>query len=81
MTITSAVKISMSMQAIHFSSLTALKIFNAVNPDAGLGLATPLTTAASGSFFLVVSFPIKARMKLRACVLDLCHVQQQQLLK
>ncbi len=28
------------MHAIHFSSLTALKIFNAVNAGAGLGLAT-----------------------------------------
>ncbi len=44
----SAVKI---MQAINFSSLTAYKICNAVNAGVGLWLATPLTTAASVSFF------------------------------
>ncbi len=37
-------------QAINFSSLTALKIFNAVNAGLELGLATLLTTAASVSF-------------------------------
>ncbi len=46
----SAVKISALMQSINFSSLTALKIFNAVNKGEELGLATPLTTAASVSF-------------------------------
>ncbi len=48
----SAVKISTLTQAINFSSLTALKIFNAVNTGAELVLATSLTTAASVSFFL-----------------------------
>ncbi len=38
------------MQAINFSSLTALKIFNAFNTGAEQGLATPVTTAASVSF-------------------------------
>ncbi len=47
----SAVKISALTQAINFSSLTALKIFNAINAGAELGLATTLTTAASVSFF------------------------------
>ncbi len=45
----SAVKISALTYAINFSSLTALKIFNAVNTGAELGLATPFTTV---SFFL-----------------------------
>ncbi len=30
------------MQAINFFSLTRLKLFNAINAVAGLGLATPL---------------------------------------
>ncbi len=30
---------------IHFFQFNALKIFNAINAGAGLGLATPLTTA------------------------------------
>ncbi len=47
----SAVKISMLMQAITFSSLTVLNIFDAVNTGAELRLATPLTNAAS-VFFL-----------------------------
>ncbi len=51
----SAVKISALTHAIHFSSLTVLKIFNAVNARAGLGLAIPLTTAASVSLFLTRS--------------------------
>ncbi len=33
------------------NGLNALKIFNAINAGAGLGLATPFTTAASVSFF------------------------------
>ncbi len=44
----------MLTQAIHFSSLMALQIFNTVNAKADLGLATPLTTAASVSFFFLV---------------------------
>ncbi len=40
------------MHANHFSSLTALKIFNIVNAGTELGLVTPLTTAASVSLFL-----------------------------
>ncbi len=44
-----AVKNSALTHAIDFSNLTVLKIFNA---GAGLGLATPLTTAACVSFFL-----------------------------
>lgn len=41
----SAIEISMLMQAINFSSLMDLKIFNAVNTGVGLGLATLLLTA------------------------------------
>ncbi len=37
---------------IHIFQINALKIFNAINAGAGLGLATPLSTAASISFFL-----------------------------
>ncbi len=33
------------MQEIHFFQFSALKIFYAINADAELGLATPLTTA------------------------------------
>ncbi len=36
----------------NFFQINTLKIFNAVNAGAGLGLATPFTTAASVSFFL-----------------------------
>ncbi len=36
----------------NFFQINALKIFNAVNAGAGLGLATPFTTAASVSSFL-----------------------------
>ncbi len=43
----SAVKISSLTQAIHFPSLKVLKIFNAVNAGAGLGLVTQFKTAAS----------------------------------
>ncbi len=50
----SAVKISALTQAINFFQFNALKIFNAVNAGAGLELATPLTTAASVSFFLLI---------------------------
>ncbi len=49
---TSSVKISMLTQGDEFFQINALKIFNAVNAGAGLGLATPFTTAASVSFFL-----------------------------
>ncbi len=48
---TSAIKISALTQAIHFSSLTVLKILNAVNAGVELRLANPLTTAASVFFF------------------------------
>ncbi len=37
---------------IYIFQMNALKIFNAINAGAGLGLATPLSTAASISFFL-----------------------------
>ncbi len=47
-----AIKITTLRQVIHFSNWMAIKIFNAVNTGAELGLATPLTTAASVSFFL-----------------------------
>ncbi len=40
------------MQEIIFFQINALKIFYAINAGAGLGLATPFTTAASVSFFL-----------------------------
>ncbi len=50
--ITSAVKISTLTHVIYFSSLTALKIFHAINAGAELGSSTQLTTAASVSFFL-----------------------------
>ncbi len=46
------VKICVLTQAINVFSLTALKIFNTINAEAGLGLATPFTTADSVSFFL-----------------------------
>ncbi len=39
-------------QAINFSILTVLKILNSVNAGVDLGLATPLTTATTVSFFL-----------------------------
>ncbi len=45
----SGVKISALTREINFFRL---KIFNAINAGAGLGLATPFTTAASVSFFL-----------------------------
>ncbi len=37
-----------------FIQFNALQIFNAINTGAELGLATPLTTAASVSFFLTI---------------------------
>ncbi len=46
----SGVKISALTREINFFQINALKIFNAVNAGAGLGLATPFTTAASVSF-------------------------------
>ncbi len=67
-----------------------LKIFNAVNAGAELRLSTPRTTAASVSIFLTrVAFrcrtyciyDIKTQMKLKACVSDPRHIQQQKLLK
>ncbi len=50
----SGVKISVLTQEINFFQINALKIFiyNAINAGAGLGLATPFTTAAAVSFFL-----------------------------
>ncbi len=48
----SGVKISELKQEIIFSQIKVLKIFNAINAGAGLGLATPFATAASVSFFL-----------------------------
>ncbi len=45
-----AVKVALT-QAIHFSSLTALRIYITINAGAELALTTPLTTAASVSFF------------------------------
>ncbi len=38
----SAVKLCALMQAIIFFQFNALKLFNAINAVAGLGLATPL---------------------------------------
>ncbi len=46
-------KISVLTQAVNFSSLTPLKIFTTINAGAELGLATPLTIAASVSFFFL----------------------------
>ncbi len=40
------------MQEITFFQINKIKIFNAINAGAGLGLATPFTTAASVSSFL-----------------------------
>ncbi len=48
----SGVKISALTQEINFFQINALKIFNAINAGAGLGLATTFTTAASVSFLL-----------------------------
>ncbi len=48
----SGVKISALTREIIFFQIKALKIFNAINAGAGLGLATSFTTAASVSFFL-----------------------------
>ncbi len=41
----SGVKINALTQAINFFLFNTLKIFNAINAGAGLGLATPLKTA------------------------------------
>ncbi len=46
----SGVKISALNAGDYFFQINALKIFNAVNAGAELGLATPFTTAASVSF-------------------------------
>ncbi len=48
----SGVKISALTQEINFFQINALKIFNAINAGAGLGLATTFTTAASCLFFI-----------------------------
>ncbi len=47
-----AIKISALTQAIHFFQFNMLKLFNAINAGAELGLATPIVTATSVSFFL-----------------------------
>ncbi len=58
--ITSAVKISALTNAIHFSGLMALKIFNAVNTGAELELAPPFINLSllnnNLSFFIICIF-------------------------
>ncbi len=44
--------VSKLVQEIMFFQINALKIFNAINAVAGLGLATPLKPSASVSFLL-----------------------------